>query len=334
MKGSELSVVMENTWQRISTSECRLTMMIELRKMKIGFADLENFDCSMTSKYRSQYFKDRVCNDDGGQSNIVKEAMKLIVRDEEKYLTELYKEREKHRRELARIHTKNSRTYRRILKTLKTDANKTTQEMTRKYRSKIDHLKKKFREDDKDKIKKLPRGLEDFASLSIFDQEAFDNILKESYEVLVIGDLEIDDDERSALKLPPKFSVMEDLAKGGIDFDQEAAFAKIRMEIQRELDEDLQDDEDEADADEEDAEAEAIRLKSEEIMAQARQPYDPVGGTYGDWKRRVTDLKECAKVTLPKPLPPAYEAAIEMRRCAQEKIYEKYRDRNCNKNGE
>ena len=93
------------------------------------------------------------------------------------------------------------------------------------------------------------------------------------------------------------------------------------MEIQRELDEDLQDGEDDEDeADEADAEAEAIRLKSEEIMAQARQPYDPVGGTYDDRKRRVTDLKECAKVTLPKPLPPAYEAAIEMRRFAQEKI--------------
>ena len=57
-------------------------------------------------------------------------------------------------------------------------------------------------------------------------------------------------------------------------------------------------------------------------------------GIYDDRKRRVTDLKECAKVTLPKPLPPEYEAAIEMRRSAQEKIYEKYRDKNCNKNGE
>ena len=233
------------------------------------------------------------------------------------------------RKDLARIHTKNSRTYRRLLKSLKTEANKTTQEMSRKYKLKIDHLRKKFREDDLQKLKKLPKGLEEFSNLSVFDQEKFDKILTESYEVLIIGDLTIDDDERNALKLPPKFSVMEDLMKGGIEFDQETAFAKIRMEIQRELDEDLQGD----DADEED-EDEEIRMKADEVMAMARQPYDPVGGVYDDRKRRVTDLRECSKVTLPKPLPPQYEAAIEMRRNAQQKIYEKYREKNCNKNGE
>ena len=268
MRGSEISVEMRNTWQRTATSECRLTMMIELRRMKIGFADLENFDLNLNSKFRSQYFKERV----GGKSNdssVVGEAMKLIIRDEEKYLNELYRERETMRKNIARIYTKNSRTYRRILKTLKIEANKTTQEMNIKYKTKIEHLRKKFREDDKTKIMKLPKGLEEFSNLSVFDQDEFDRILVESYEVLVIGDLTIDEDERNALRLPPKFSVMEDLAKGGIDFDQEAAFAKIRMEIQRELDEELQGDDegmDEADEDED----EAIRVKSEEIMARAR----------------------------------------------------------------
>ena len=89
-------------------------------------------------------------------------------------------------------------------------------------------------------MKKLPKGLEDFAMLSIFDQEKWDRLVAETYEVLVIGELELDKDEKSALKLPPKFSLMEDLMDGGIDFDQEAAFAKLRMEIQREIDEDLQ----------------------------------------------------------------------------------------------
>ena len=144
---------------------------------------------------------------------------------------------------MARKHTKNSRTYRRVLKQLRIEANKTTQDFDKKYKKKVKHLRRKFRESEKDKIKKLPKGLEDFAMLRVFDQEMFDKIVAESYEILVIGDLVFDEDEKNAMKLPPKFSIVEDLVKGGLDFDQEAAFAKLRMEIQREIDEDLQEEE-------------------------------------------------------------------------------------------
>ena len=332
MGGSEISVDKIRTWQKTAGSECRLSMMVELRRMNIGFGDMENFDLMINSKFRSNYYKERV-NDKGSQSNIVREAMQMIIRDEEKYLTELYKQREDMRKDLARVHTKNTRTYRRLIQTLKIEANKISQEMSNKYKIKIEHLKKKFREDDIEKIKKLPKGLEDFKNLRVFNQEEFDKIVVESYEVLVIGDLTIDEDEESALKLPPKFSIMEDLAKGGIEFDQETAFAKIRMEIQRELDEDLQGEEDDGEDGGEDDEDDAIRMKSDEIMAKARQPYDPVEGIYDDRKRRVTDLRECSKITLPKPLPPQYEAALEMRRVAQQKIYENYIANNCNKKG-
>ena len=136
------------------------------------------------------------------------------------------------------------------------------------------------------------------------------------------------------MKLPHKFSIMENLARGGLEFDQEAAFAKIRMEIQQELDEDLQgggsDDDDDADEERD----EEIREKAEEIMARSRQNYDPIEGVYDDRKRRVTDLAECSKVHLPRPLPPEYEACIEMRRNAQQKIYNNFVENNCNKKGE
>ena len=334
MRGSEISVVSIKTWQKVSTSECRLSMMIDLRRMNVGFGDMENFDLKLNSKFRSHFYKERVQNV-GSQSKLVQEAMQIIIRDEEKYLNELYREKEKIRKEYGRIYKKNSRTYRRIMNELKNEANKISQEMNKKYKAKIEHLRKKYREEEKEKIKKLPKGLEDFSTLRVFDEDAFEQILVESYEVLIIGDLEIDEDEQNALKLPPKFSVMEDLLKGGMEFDQETAFAKIRMEIQREIDEDLQGDEEEADqGQDDDEEDEELRMKSDEIMAQARQPYDPVGGVYDDRRRRVTDLKECAKVTLPKPLPPQYEAALEMRRSAQEKIYNKYVETKCNKKGE
>jgi hypothetical protein len=71
-----------------------------------------------------------------------------------------------------------------------------------------------------------------------------------------------------------------------------------------------------------------------ELEAKTGQTYDPVSRCYNDQNRRVTDLQECARVTLPKPLPTKHEALIEIRRNVHNKIYNEYRQEFCNKNGE
>ena len=85
MRGQEISVVMTKTWQGISASECRLTMMEDLRKFGVGFGDLENFDLDLNSKFRSNFYQERVIKF-GSQSKVIEEAMKIKFRDEEKYL--------------------------------------------------------------------------------------------------------------------------------------------------------------------------------------------------------------------------------------------------------
>ena len=52
---------------------------------------------------------------------------------------------------------------------------------------------------------------------------------------------------------------------------------------------------------------------------------------FDDRKRRVTDLKECNRVTLPKPMKEIDEALIEIRRDAIGKIFGEHRDANCKK---
>ena len=70
------------------------------------------------------------------------------------------------------------------------------------------------------------------------------------------------------------------------------------------MDEDLQEgDDDEEIADQK--EDEDLKMKADEEMARSRQTYDPVEGIYDDRKRRVTDLKECSRVHIPKTLPPS-----------------------------
>ena len=71
--------------------------------------------------------------------------------------------------------------------------------------------------------------------------------------------------------------------------------------------------------------------KVEQLEAESRQVFDPIGKIFDDRKRRVTDLKECARVTLPKALDNQDVALIEMRRNMVGKIYNKYRDAHCDK---
>ena len=62
--------------------------------------------------------------------------------------------------------------------------------------------------------------------------------------------------------------------------------------------------------------------------------FDPENLIYNDHNRRVTDLDECSRVTLPKPLPIQDEAKIEMRREMHDKIYKEYIKEFCNEKGE
>ena len=78
---------------------------------------------------------------------------------------------------------------------------------------------------------------------------------------------------------------------------------------------------------------EKLRLDREE-GARTRQVFDPVMKIYDERKRRVTDLVECNRVTLPKPLRITREAEIEMRREIHDRIYQEYRAEHCKENGE
>ena len=72
----------------------------------------------------------------------------------------------------------------------------------------------------------------------------------------------------------------------------------------------------------------------DEVEARTRQVYDPEKREFDDRRRRVTDLAECSRVTLPRPLSVKDEAAIEMRRENHLRIFKEYKREHCGKNGE
>ena len=73
-------------------------------------------------------------------------------------------------------------------------------------------------------------------------------------------------------------------------------------------------------------------MEKQEVMT--RTIFDTKERRYDDRKRSVTDLKECAKITLARPLDIKHESLIEMRRGTNERIYNEYRKEECNQKGE
>jgi hypothetical protein len=79
---------------------------------------------------------------------------------------------------------------------------------------------------------------------------------------------------------------------------------------------------------------EDLEEKMEAEEAKSRQVFDPIEKTFDYRKKRVTDLTENSRVTLPKPLPISEEAGMETRRKAHMAKFNTYKEENCNQWGD
>ena len=124
----------------------------------------------------------------------------------------------------------------------------------------------------------------------------------EEMDVLVVG-VVIDDDERAALKLPPKFATYAKLEKENFELNVEIMNAKMRY----------------SGTDDDNIFGEEFKMTDEEefnanvVQAEVKEPYDPEWKTLNMTKRRVTDLKNNVRVHLPKPLVAREEADLAVR---------------------
>ena len=130
-----------------------------------------------------------------------------------------------------------------------------------------------------------------------------------------IGDVELDEDERSILKMNPKFAVMKRIRLEDIETEIEIGFSKIRYEIAKRKTEKLEEGIEFESLDGKKRKIEAGYDNSKESIveeARLRQVYDPIGKTFDYSKKRVTDLQECAEIILPKPGDDRIECELEM----------------------
>ena len=76
------------------------------------------------------------------------------------------------------------------------------------------------------------------------------------------------------------------------------------------------------------------RELEEDIEAKNMMIYDPTNKSFDNRRRRVTDLNQCTRVTLPRPLSPEEASRSEVRKRTVKDTFEKYRRENTNKKGE
>ena len=234
----------EDIWRKLAESEARIHLMMELGDLKVGFPDVEEFCLDLERKYRATATGD--LRDRGEKSpewQVVKVCMQLKMIDEKKVSNDLLGSKYRMMREIEDEHVNNSRKRRNIVRNLRKEAAKAKKEAMKKYESKMKHLRKKYRDNEEEKLKKVPEAMEGLGleGLTIFDKNFFEAVQIWDYEVEIIGDLELSENEKLILKLPPKFAVEENLPEDGLSLDGELSFAKARMTIAKEEEEKLED---------------------------------------------------------------------------------------------
>ena len=100
----------------------------------------------------------------------------------------------------------------------------------KKYEQKLKHLRRKFRTSEEDKINKVPESIQDLKleNLSVFNKKKYYDLQIVEYETEIIGDIILTDNERIILRLPPKFSIEENLPPEGLALEVEMGICKVQ----------------------------------------------------------------------------------------------------------
>ena len=315
LRGLELGEEVK-IWQEVASSEARLTLMKNMIKQDLAFADLEEFGLEFTNKLKSINTKNKTM-----YRRVSKPAMRAKLADEQIWRRDLGRVKAKLRKDLVeKLEGEKSRRFKRVINHLNKLASEKKKRLNEKYKTKITHLKQKYHSDVTDSEEKVPTDLTEYSELSIFSRAKFDEIEVPQLDIKTIGDIELSEDEINLLKLHNKFSILEDLKPNSINTEIEASIAKLRMEKEKDkIYEDFTPEE---------------RAVDEELEARNRMIFDPTDKIYDSRKRRVTDINQCSRVTLPKPLSADEESRLEVRKRTQKEAFENFRNKNTNRRGE
>ena len=329
----------EKIWSEVASTEMRINLMNNLINNKVGFNDVEMFNLGLEFNMKSKSLKD---GDRERDTTVIEAAMRRKRKDEIKYRREQIGKRNELRKMMKNTLGEKSNEYKRMMRHLNMTAQRTRENLKHKYDKKLKHLKEKYMDDKEKKMDVIPEELDGFRDLAIFSKEKFDSIETEVPTVVKYGEVELNEDEEAVLRMHPKMAIVSRLDPGYMELNQEIGYTKVRWQIRKEEEEETEDiwtqNQKKQRTGKEEEEEEKKRRKQQEESeledAKGRQVYNPETGDYDERKWRVTDMQECTRIYLPKPLEVKKEAEIEMRREAHAKISRQYREKFCNERGE
>ena len=195
---------MEGVWKELTASEMRLRMMDRLLKTKVGFNDVEIFNLGLVYNSKTMNFENYSELDD---KRIVETAMKFKYKDEVRNRKKLVREKLKMRKKIIGKLGERTNNGRRILKHLHGVAEKKREELREKYEKKVEHLRQKYERNRDNEKDRLTPEMSKFEGLAVLDQEKYDGIEVKEIPVVKYGDVELDEDEKAAMRLHPKMAL-------------------------------------------------------------------------------------------------------------------------------
>ena len=314
--GGYLLGILQPIWMKAVESDMLLKWLGEMLRRGLLVRELEYFGTNIKSQLRAESYKE----DDVSRDSLLS-LMRIKHRDERRHhrecihVKEQIKDwlREKYGR--GRIKT--------VLEKLKNRDNRRRRELKLKYIEKTKHLEKIREEEQLKMMEIVPQGLEAFSKCRVFHRDEMEKLKPEKNEIKMIGEVKIDEEERSIFDLNPKFAIMKKLDKIEMEQDVEVCLSKLRYEIRRieELIRELEIEETEFGIG-----SQSKRRKLENTMtpkeeeeesvkdAKQRQIFDPITRVFNYSKRRVTDLPENNRVMLPKETSPKLENELGLLR--------------------
>ena len=101
----------------------------------------------------------------------------------------------------------------------------------------------KFGNDDEKEIDKIPDEMENFRGMIVLNKERFEKLEVKEPEVVKYGDVELDDEEKAAMRLHPKMALPKRLQEGYMSLQQDLSYTKVRWQLRKEEEEETPGDE-------------------------------------------------------------------------------------------
>ena len=323
MDRGKLLGAVQPAWTKVLESEARLKWLKTMIERDLVVRNIESYAKAEGDKLRTEEMRLRE-----EERDVLKGLMKVKIKDEKKNLLILQSVRERLRNWIAKKLGKNKK-FVRLMQDLRKANNARRIELKNKYNAKLRHLEENRRREVEEKRDRIPNELKEYEDCNVFDREKFEKIEKDKFDVVTLGGLELDEEEKEVLRLNPKFAALKKLDKEECERDVEVGLMKIRLEVKRREKYKLENDVEYTDADgkKRKIDCEEFDEEKEDLDdALERQVYDPVTKTFDYSRKRTTDLPENGQVYLPKAVNAKVESEMSIIRNIILEEFETYKE--------